>query len=250
MHEALELATSATTLWMLFVICFALFVRGAFGFGDGLIAVPILSLMMPVKEAVPLILLLSIVTSVSGLWRERKHVHVGSLKRAGSIALVTFPLGILLLTRLDETLVRTLLGAVLIVLALWSLSAIKPAPLRANVWSYIFGALAGVLGGAYALRGIVFAVYGSLRGWEPAQLRATLHSFYLLSGVLVPLGYGVTGLLTPTVIVYLALFTLPALVAGWMGQRLSENLDAETFRRLLWYLVALFGLWLLFSNLF
>ena len=37
MHEALELTTSVTTLWMLLVICFALFVRGAFGFGDGLI---------------------------------------------------------------------------------------------------------------------------------------------------------------------------------------------------------------------
>lgn len=249
MHEALELATSFTTLWMLFVICFALFVRGAFGFGDGLIAVPILSLVIPVKEAVPLILLLSIVTSVSGLWRERKHVHVGSLKRAGLIALATFPLGILLLTRLDESFVQTGLGAVLLVLALWSLSALKPDPLRADFWSYIFGALAGILGGAYALRGIVFAVYGSLRGWEPAQLRATMHSFYLLSGLLVPVGYGVTGLLTPAVLVYAALFTLPAIVAGWLGQRLSQNLEAETFRRLLWYLVAAFGVWLLFSNL-
>lgn len=250
MHEALELATSVTTLWMLLVICFALFVRGAFGFGDGLIAVPILSLMIPVKEAVPLILLLSIVTSVSGLWRERKHVHVGSLKRAGLIALATFPIGILLLTRLDEVMVRTLLGAVLLVLALWSLSALKPASLRADFWSYIFGALAGILGGAYALRGIVFAVYGSLRGWGPAQLRATLHSFYLLSGLLIPFGYGVTGLLTPTVLVYLALFTIPAIVAGWVGQRLAQHLDAETFRRLLWYLVALFGVWLLLSSLF
>lgn len=249
MHEALEVATSSTTLWMLVVICFALFVRGAFGFGDGLIAVPILSLMVPIKEAVPLILLLSIITSVGGMWRERKHVNIGSLKRAGSIALVTFPVGIYLLTLLDEGIVRTVLGAVLIVLAVWSLSSFKPAPLTANVWSYVFGALAGVLGGAYALRGIVFAVYGSLRGWEPPQLRATLHSFYLLSGLLVPLGYGLTGLLTQTVLTYLALFTLPALAAGWCGQTLASRLSADTFKRLLWYLVGGFGVWLLVSTL-
>lgn len=247
MREALEHLASSATLWMLAVICFALFVRGAFGFGDGLIAVPILSLMMPIKEAVPLILLLSIITSVNGMWRERKHVNLASLRRAGSVALVTFPLGIYLLTVLDEGVVRTLLGAVLIVLALWSLSSLQPAPLKANLWSYIFGALAGVLGGAYALRGIVFAVYGSLRGWEPPQLRATLHSFYLLSGILVPVGYGLTGLLTPTVLTYLALFTLPALAAGWCGQTLANRLSANTFKRLLWCLVGGFGVWLLVS---
>lgn len=230
--------------WMLAVILFALFVRGAFGFGDGLIAVPLLAWSIPVKEAVPLIMLLSIVTSMFGVVRERSSIQLGSLKRAGIFALLSFPIGIVALRWFDERLVTVALGCVLVLLSIWYLTAVKPPRLTASYWSYIFGFAAGVLGGAYALRGIVFAVYGSLRGWTPAELRATLHGFYLVSSVLVPGGYWAAGLLTPSVLVYVLLLSVPAIFAGWVGYRVSRSVEASSFKRGLWWLVGASGVWL------
>ena len=50
----------ATTLHVLLVVFFATLVRSTFGFGEGLIAVPLLALIVPVNVAAPLVVLLSI----------------------------------------------------------------------------------------------------------------------------------------------------------------------------------------------
>src|SRR5438093_4167617 len=41
-------------VWVLAVIFLATLIRSAFGFGEALVAVPLLALLMPVEEAVPL----------------------------------------------------------------------------------------------------------------------------------------------------------------------------------------------------
>lgn len=234
-----------TELWVLAVVCFALFIRGAFGFGDGLIAVPLISMAWSVKQAVPVILLLSMLTSVFGLWRERHLVQATSLKRTGAVAILSFPLGIFALSWLDETIVKACLGVALIGLSGFALRSSDSIRLSHPSWSYPFGFLAGFLGGAYALRGIVFAVYGGLRGWSPGQMRATLHSFYIISGLSAPLGFWLAGLLTERVLTAVGLLLIPGLLAGAYGQHLASRIEPGQFRKLLWWLVSFIGLGLL-----
>ena len=233
---------------MLLVVCFALFIRGALGFGDGLIAVPLISLVWSVKEAVPVILLLSMLTSVVAMWRERQFIQVASLQRTGITALCAFPLGIFALSWLDESSVRLCLGIALVALTLVNLLEPQRFQLSHPAWSYPFGFLAGFLGGAYALRGIVFAVYGSLRGWSPKQLRATLHSFYLVTGVGAPFAFWITGLLNARVLSTIGLLILPSLLAGLWGQRVAERLSPSFFRKFLWWMVGFIGVWLVVQS--
>ena len=49
-----------TTLHVLLVVFFATLIRSTFGFGEALIAVPLLALMIPFAVAAPLAVLLSI----------------------------------------------------------------------------------------------------------------------------------------------------------------------------------------------
>lgn len=242
MYEVIDLISDPSFYWILSVICFALFVRGAFGFGDGLIAVPLLSLSISVKVAVPLILLLSIATSITGLLRERASVQLGSLKRAGTVALISFPLGIFLLSLLDELLVRKVLGVLLLLLAVWALWIKELPRLVSPWWSYLFGFFAGILGGAYALRGIVFGLYGSFRGWSSAQLRSTLHGFYLLSGLLIPVGFWSAGLLTQQLLWLALVLLVPAVLSAKLGHWTAQHLDEKGFKKALWILVAALGL--------
>ena len=51
---------SATTVQVLAVLFFATFIRSALGFGEALVAVPLLALAMPVQVAAPLAVLVSI----------------------------------------------------------------------------------------------------------------------------------------------------------------------------------------------
>src|SRR5436305_4160618 len=87
-----------TTLPVLAVIFLATFIRSAFGFGEALIAVPLLALLMPVEAAAPLAVLVSITVAAIAIAQDWRHIHIRS---AGSLLLATLvgtPIGLLLLT--------------------------------------------------------------------------------------------------------------------------------------------------------
>ena len=50
----------STTLLILLVVFFATLIRSTFGFGEALVAVPLLALVIPIEIAAPLAVLLSI----------------------------------------------------------------------------------------------------------------------------------------------------------------------------------------------
>ena len=237
-------------LWIALIISIALFTRAAIGFGDGVIAVPLLSLMIDISEAVPLILFISTLMSVVALWKDRAHVQFGSLKRTAGMALLGFPFGILLLGVTDNELVKSILGCILIFLGIWFLSPAKKIQLKATGWSYVFGLLAGVLGGAYAFRGIVFGIYGSLRGWSPAQFKGTIQSFFLVSGIFIPFGYFGAGLVTPRVIGLFFVLMPLALLATLLGTWSSGKLNPAHFQKIIWLVLLLLGIFFVVQFLF
>ncbi|MEJ2622436.1 MAG: sulfite exporter TauE/SafE family protein [Candidatus Thiodiazotropha sp.] len=57
------------------IICSAYLVRGIAGFGSGLIAIPLLALMLPLSIAVPLIVLLDYIASASHGVKHREAIR-------------------------------------------------------------------------------------------------------------------------------------------------------------------------------
>jgi uncharacterized membrane protein YfcA len=105
---------SAPMIHIMAVLFLATFVRSAFGFGEALIAVPLLSLIMPVDVAAPLAVLVSITVALVVLVQDWRHVHVRSAGRLVVSTLVGTPLGLLLLTRVDGAIVRGGLGVLIV----------------------------------------------------------------------------------------------------------------------------------------
>jgi len=80
------------------VVFVATLIRSAFGFGEALIAVPLLAFVIPLKVAVPLAVLVSITVAAIVVLQDWRHVHFRS---AGWLVVATLPgipLGLLLLT--------------------------------------------------------------------------------------------------------------------------------------------------------
>ena len=237
-----DLLSDSQLIWIALIVLLALFTKAAIGFGDGVIAVPLLSLFMELSEAVPFILFLSTFMSIIPLWRDRSHIQVTSLKRTASMALLGFPFGVMLLGLGNDVLVKSILGFLLVILALWYFVPSRKLRLKSGNWSYFFGILAGVLGGAYAMRGIIFSIYGSLRGWTAAEFKSTIHSFYLLNGLLIPFAYFFAELATYRVLGLFILMLPVAVCATFLGVWCSDKLDAQSFQNLIWAALMLFGL--------
>src|SRR6266568_623223 len=99
-------------VWVLAVIFLATLIRSAFGFGEALVAVPLLALVMPVEVAAPLAVLVSITVAAIVVVQDWRHVH---LRSAGWLVLSTLfgiPLGLWLLTAVAEHVVKAILALV------------------------------------------------------------------------------------------------------------------------------------------
>jgi uncharacterized protein len=199
----------------------ATLVRSAFGFGEALIAVPLLALVLPVKVAAPVAVLLSITVAAVVVAQDWRQVHLQSAMRLVLWTLLGIPLGLFLLRTASESLVKGALG---VVVAGFSIAALRRGGsfrLHDERRAWIFGVVAGVLGGAYGMNGPPLVMYGSLRRWSPEQFRATLQGYFLPASVIGLAGYWVAGLWTPAVTHYYVLSLPTALLAIGVGRAIN-----------------------------
>ncbi len=99
------------------------------------------------------------------------------------------PLGVLLLTRAAEPVVKSILGCVIVAFSIYSLVSRTTYALKNDRLAWLFGFGAGVLGGAYGMNGPPLVIFGTLRGWSPRHFRATLQGYFLPASLLVIGGY-------------------------------------------------------------
>ncbi|HTW65781.1 MAG TPA: sulfite exporter TauE/SafE family protein [Bryobacteraceae bacterium] len=220
---------SQTTAQILAVLFLATFVRSALGFGEALVAVPLLALVLPVQVAAPLAVLVSITVAAVVVVEDWRHVH---LRSAGSLVIATLfgiPLGLLLLKTVPESIVKAILGALIVAFAVYSLTGRNGHELKNDRLAPLFGFSAGVLGGAYGMNGPPLVVYGVLRRWTPTQFRATLQGYFLIASIAGMLGYAIAGFWTRTVSRYYLLSLPLALVAIFIGNLAHRRMSSSRF---------------------
>lgn len=216
---------------MLAVVFLATLIRSAFGFGEALVAVPLLAFFIPVTVAVPLAVLLSITVALVVVVQDWHQVHVGS---AGLLVLSTLfgiPLGLWLLTAVPERIVKAVLAIVIFTFSTYCLVTRKPLELKDDRLAWLFGFAAGVLGGAYGINGPPLVVYGTLRRWSAENFRATLQGYFLPASVAGMFGYWQAGLWVAAV-THCYLLCLPvAFGAIFLGRAVNRRLRGRSFVR-------------------
>ncbi len=229
-----------TIIFILIISFFASLVRSTLGFGEALIAVPFFLLFLPVDVAVPLAVMLSIVIALVVVIQDHKKIHFHSAKWLIIYAVLGLPLGILILTYANETIVKTGLGLLIILYSLYSLYFTKNKALEEDnkFWLFICGFLSGVFGGAYGLNGPPLVVYGNLRQWSAKHFRATLQAYFLPVSLLSVVGYYSKGLITTQVNIYFLYSLITTIPAIFLGRYLNHKLkDGAFFKYVYWGLM-------------
>ena len=215
------------------VVFVATLVRSTFGFGEALVAVPLLALRVPVEVAVPLAALLSVGVAAVVVVQDAKLVEVRSAAWLVGASVVGIPLGVWLLRAADEHIVKAALAGVIILFSGWSLAARRPPELARDSrrWMVGAGVVAGVLGGAYGMNGPPLVIYGALRRWDPPRFRATLQAYFLPASALGLVGYAATGLVGAALLRDVAWCLPGAAVAIVLGRALNRRLTSKAFVR-------------------
>jgi uncharacterized protein len=221
------------TVEVLAVVFVASLVRAIFGFGEALIAVPLLALFLPVQIAVPLAVLISIAIAAVVVVQDWNKIHMRSTMWLFLPTLAGIPLGIGLLKFAHQDLIKIILAAVILLFSAYSLLGRRPLHLEhdSQAWMLGCGFLAGILGGAYGMNGPPLVVYGAMRRWSPQHFRATLQAYFLPASAIGMAGYAFSGLWTKPVTHYFLISLIAAIPATLLGGLINRRLRGDAFLR-------------------
>jgi uncharacterized membrane protein YfcA len=227
------------------ILFFAALARSTLGFGDALIAMPFLTLMVPMTSATPIVTMVSVFNAMIVLMTDWKHVQIRSAANLIVPACFGIPFGYWFLIGANENLVIGVLAGVVLIFSIWSLRSGTSLRIKSNLWCIPFGTAAGVLGGAYNTAGPPLVVFGTLRGWTPHEFRATLQGYFLVAGTFVLVVHSVGGTVTSQVLQYFA-WSIPLIVlASILGRKIADRIPQEKFVKVVHVVLVIVGLNLL-----
>lgn len=225
--------TIATALILL--VCTS--IRSAVGFGDALLAMPLLGMIMSLRIATPVVALTGLIISGTILLFDQDRVDLKSAGRLIVGTIIGVPFGLLLLRYAPENLIKIGLGIILILYGLYNLLSPKFPQLHNERYAILFGFVAGILGGAYNTNGPPIAIYGILRRWSAAYFRTTMQCYFLFSGIATIAGHGFAGLWSPLVL-HLFLWSIPGIGIGiYIGGKINRLIPQPMFSQIIFGLL-------------
>jgi len=217
------------------------FTQGFSGFGSALLAMPLLTLLLDAKIAVPLSVLNSIlITSYLSL-KLKSHME---RKKIMPLVLGSLPgtyIGVRFLVSADSDIIKMLLGVLIVSYCLYFLF-IRSTPRRIHhFWSYPAGFCTGFIGSAFSAGGPPAIIYTSLTGWSNDQIKATLTGFFFISSILTAAVQITSGLITEEVFKYFTASALSVLIGVYAGSRMYSRINSQAYIRIILLILIILG---------
>jgi uncharacterized membrane protein YfcA len=234
--------------FVLFVVGIAYVVRGLAGFGSGLIATPLLLMLLPLKTVVPLVVVLDYLASAVNGLGDRQRIAWREILRLLPSALIGVVTAFWLLATVDARWLVKVLAILLIGFAVYQWrtpAAVRPA---GGAWALPAGAFGGLIGTLFGTGGPFYVAYLHGRQLDKSTFRATFSTVFLLDGANRIAGYALSGFFDWNFLAIL-LWLIPVMVVGlFVGRHLHTNVGQQTFRRGISVLLLLSGVVLLFKS--
>lgn len=230
----------------------ALIVAGAYvifgltGFGSTVMAVPLLALILPLKFALPLMMMLDLaVTAVLGA-HLRKGIRLDEVSWLIPFILAGMALGLTLLINVAEGSLLLGLGAFVLLYAACGLMRRGVPMTLGRIWSVPVGLAGGALSALFGTGGVLFALYFMGRIRDKNELRATNASMIMFSAIVRVALFGATGLLTQPGLLACAALLIPAMLGGfYVGNRLHAVIPAASVVNVVYAVLVFAGISLL-----
>lgn len=238
-----------TTAAVIAIIFLAALVKGVAGFGDALVALPLLALVLDLRIATPAFAFCTIVTTLVVLWHERHHVHFGATWRLWIATATGLPVGIYLLAVANQAYLKLLLAGLVLGFAVWKFLGDPKARFETDRPAWFFGLSSGIFGGAFNITGPPVIAFGLLRGWTKERMRGTLQGYFIVTNILIMIGHGTAGLWTLETFRLFALCLPSIALANALALVISRRLAPEKFERVVIALLAASGCTLLIESI-
>ena len=225
-------------------------VFGLTGFGSTVLALPVLALALPLKFAVPMLMLLDLCAFFVMGAGFRERVDYREIAWLVPFMLAGMALGLTLLIRVAERHLLGVLGAFLLIYAAYGLSRRGEPVSLARAWCVPIGFVGGAFSALFGTGGVLFALYNAGRVKDKRTLRANNAAMIMLSSLVRVVIFAAAGLLAQDGLLVFAALLVPSLLCGlWLGSRLHATVPAVEVFRAVYALLVIAGLTLLARSL-
>lgn len=211
------------------------FTTGFAGFGTGLVASGLWFHALPAPMVPPLVALASVAGQLVGVVTVRKSVDWPRMLPFLIGGVLGIPIGVAALAAVSPFLLRTSVGAFLIVYSLYQLIGKRPREIGAwggKLADGVVGVVGGFLGGFAGLSAPAPLVWLQLRGGDSSSQRAVYQPFNLIVLLIASAAMAIDGQIGKPLIA-IALVCLPATMVGaWIGARAYVGVSPRTFQRI------------------
>ncbi len=227
------------------IIFVASFTQGLTGFGFALVSIPLLSLIIDIKIAIPLGAMCGLVVNVYLTFRLRKHLNFSEIKYLIFGAVVGIPIGSYFLKSANPDLLQQFLGIIVLAFVfLSSFNLIKHYQLN-DKWGYIFGLFSGLLGGAFNTNGPPILIYLSLKNMDKNKHKATISGFFLVTSIIIVFDHAITGISNSNIFL-MFLKLIPFILTGLLlGDMLFLKISTKVYQKMIMIGLFFIGLFLI-----
>jgi len=218
-------------------------VKGAAGMGLPPTAIALMTLALPLPEALAL---MTVPTLVTNVWQAIYGGHFRAMLRRFWLMGVMMALGVLLAARglkaIGSPTSAGWVGVLLILFAVMALTAWRPrVALRNEPWTNpLCGAASGIIGGMTGIAAVPFLPYMQSLEIRRDELVQALGILFVIFTGAITMALWDVGALHAGNLVGAALATIPTMIGVWLGQKLRFAISPETFRKM--FLLVLLGL--------
>ncbi len=236
--------------WLIMLVVFlASTIFATFGFGDALLSLPFLVLIIGLQKATPLLAMSGLTLALCLMGAGYKYVRWKSAFRLILGSLIGVPVGVFLLKHVNENIMQGIVGFVIMAISLYSLLQPSLMRIKTDRYASLFGFTGGVLGGAFNTSGPPVVLYGTMRGWTPNVFVGMLQAYFIPTDLFVISGHIGSGLLNGEVFRYY-LWCLPLLLlAVWIGTQIKSRIPVERFKSGVLILILFSGIMLFVKSL-
>lgn len=233
------------------IIGLSFFVRGVTGFGSATIAIPLLVHAIPLKLAVPLLLILDFVSTLATLRLDREMIDKREIRWLLPFGVAGVVVGVMLLVRLPSDILLGSLGCVIVFFGIRTL--INPhgdAPVS-RLWGIPAGLVGGLFGGMFGSGAATpYMIYLTHRLRDKRRVRATFTGFAFFDYGFRLITFTVTGLLLDAALGVLLAISFPAMAIGqYLGNRIHHRISNVQALRVIGVLLVVGGLSLIARSL-
>ena len=211
-----------------------------FGFGYAMISIPLLSLVLAPKTAVPLSLFMGLGISCYLVISSYKDINIKQILYLLIGSAIGVPFGVLILKNISPEILKIAINAIIITSAiiLFFKKGKNILYVNTKLITILVGFLSGFLGGSTGISGPPVILYGLNQKWDKNVFRGNLLNYFTIWGVYTNIGYFLIGMVDiGTFFKYVIPSSIGLIFGAISGKVLCKIIPQKKYDKICWILI-------------